>query len=117
GSNREEGSERMQVLRDRSLPDQNNHAFADLFERFLRARRLMIRPDARGEIPVEIEPAHQRGMAVDMPPAKGLDLRKASRIAGENAGKVHELRKPDHFGMITITREICGLDACTGRFQ
>ncbi len=98
--------QRVQVLRHRALADQHGHALADLLQRFLGRRGLVVGADAGGEIAVEIESAHERRVAVDMTVGEGRDLGEAGRIAREDAGKVHELRKPDHLRMIAIAREI-----------
>ena len=58
-----QGSE---VFRHGALADQNGHALADLLERLLGARRLVVGADAGGKIAVELVSPDERRMAVDM---------------------------------------------------
>ena len=76
--------ERVQVLRHRSFADQHGHALADFLQRLLGRRGFMIGADAGCQIAIEVEPAHQRRVAVDMALGESRDLRKTGRIACEH---------------------------------
>ncbi len=97
---RNDRHERFQVLGNGPFAHKHMHAFAHLFERFFRTCGLVFGANARRNIAVQIKAAQKRRVAIDMPPLKSSQLRHAFRVFRQNARKIHELRKPDHLGMV-----------------
>ena len=83
-----------QVPRHRGLADQEPHpgaqALAPLFDR----QRLVVRPDARGGVCLQLLAENAGRMAVDVSSAVEAELLELCRRAGDDAGVVHHLRQP-----------------------
>ncbi len=109
--------ERMQILRHRSLADQDGHALRELLTRLARRGRLVVGTDARGKVGVELAAGEERRVAVDMAVPEGDELVERRRVAGEHAGKIHELSKPDHFWMVGERHEVGGGKRGAGRLE
>src|SRR4029453_6217774 len=97
--------------------DRGRHARAVMLQSLLRARRLVVRPDSRREIAIEVETAQERRVAVDVAARERRDLRKAGRVGRKHAGKVHELGKTNDLGMSAVALEVGGLDARARRLE
>src|SRR5208282_4153617 len=63
----DERRQRVQVLADGALANEDLHALAELLQRLGRAGRLVVGAHAGAEIAVEIETADERRVAVDRP--------------------------------------------------
>ena len=96
----QKADERMQIFRNRALADQHPHPLAQLFQTLLIGGRLVFGADTGGDIAVQIVPAQQGGMAVDMAAGKSLQLFHAAGVLMQNARIIHEFRQPDHARMI-----------------
>ena len=99
----------IQILRDRALADQHPHPFLQLLDGLGGGCRLVLGADAGGDIAVQIPPREQWRMTVDMAAGEGAKLFHAGRIAGQNAGIIHEFRQPDHRRMIGQFQQIAGI--------
>ena len=91
-----------------AFADQDRHPLGELLARLCRARRLMVGADSRGEIGVEVAAGQKRRVPVDVAVLEGGELVERARVAGQHAGKVHELRQPDDLGMVAQGHEIGG---------
>ena len=87
----EQRGERRDVLGDRALAHQDEHALGQLFAGLIELGALVVGADAGGQIAVERQAAQQGGMAVDVPPGEGRELREQGRIARDHARVVHDL--------------------------
>ncbi len=76
GDDRHQG---VQVLGDRAFADEDMHALADLFQRFVGGGAFVVGADAGGEIAVEVVAREQRRVAVDMAALEGVELGEADR--------------------------------------
>jgi hypothetical protein len=117
GAEREEGRQplgqdrhqRVQVLGDGALADEDMHALADLFERLLGGRAFMIGADAGGEIAVQVIAAQERRVAIDMAVPEGVELGEAAGSLWMTPGKVHELGKADDLRMVAEGQELASI--------
>lgn len=100
--------QRMHVLRHRAFAEKDCHALPQLLARFVGGGGLVVGPDAGGEVAVEVEPAQQRGVAVDVAALPGGELVEHLPIGGEHARIVHELGKAEALRMIAEGDEVGG---------
>ena len=102
----EDRHQRVQVLGDGAFAHQNVHALADFLQRFGCRGALVIRADPGGKIAVEIKPAEQRRMAIDMTALEGIELGKTDRVLVDDAGEVHEFRQTDDLFVVAERQEL-----------
>jgi hypothetical protein len=98
--------ERVHVLRDRALADEDRHAFLQLLARFVGRGRFVVGADPCREIGVEIAAAKERRVPVDMAILIGHKLVEHIGRRGQHAGKVHELGKADDLPMAAEGQKI-----------
>jgi hypothetical protein len=109
--------QRQQVLGDRAFAHEDVHALADLLQRLLGGRAFMFRADTGREIAIEVVAGEQRCMAIDMAALEGLQLGKTDRVLVDDAGEIHEFRKPDDLGMVAEGQEALDRQVGAGRLQ
>src|SRR5229473_27986 len=84
-----------QVAGDRGLAEHDPHPQAPLFERLLVSGRLVIRPDARGDVRIEGRASDPGSVAIHMVCQPGRELRNLRLVAGDDSREVHHLGHPD----------------------
>ena len=101
GAGRHQRQERIQIARDRAFPDQDVHAFGQLFFRFGQGRAFVVAADAGGEIGVEVRARELGRVAVHDGRLERLQDGQALRVAAHDARIVHHLGQAvDHaFGV------------------
>ncbi len=104
----EELGERVQVLGDRALADEDGETLLQLLAPVRGDRGLVVGADAGGKIAVQVVAADERGVAVDMPVLEGDQLVEHVRIGGQHAGEIHELGEADHLRVRPHRQEIGG---------
>ena len=70
----DQGQQVAQVARNRRFAEEHPHPEAPLLERLLERGRLVVRPDAGGDVGVELRPPHSRGVAIDVVGQSGHEL-------------------------------------------
>lgn len=116
---RDEREEVVEVLGGRPLADPDRHAAPHLRGRLLAAEALVVGPDPRADVGVEVEAGQERRVAVDGDPAGDgvLDLRADSGVAEEEAGDVHHLGQAQDVLPPVERGEVVGAERRTGRLE
>ena len=107
----DDGAERVQVLAHGAFADQQLHALGELLFRLGKVGDLVVGAHAGAQIAIEGGAAQERAVPIDRPRLERCELGEARWVARENAGKVHEFRQPQHFGMIGERQKIIDLEA------
>ncbi len=99
------------VLGDRALAHQDEHALGQLLAGLLELGALVVGADAGGQIGVERQAAQQGGMAVDVPPGEGRELGQQGRIAcASTPGKFMTSASPRAAGWLAQRQQVGDLE-------
>ena len=77
----------------------------------------MVGADARAEIAVESGAADERAVPVDRPGLERGQLGEAGRVAGEQAGKIHEFREAQNLRVIGERQEVADFEPRARRLE
>ena len=106
-----------QVPRHRGLADQEPHPGAEALAPLFDGQRLVVRPDARGGVCLQLLAENAGCMTVDVSSAVEAELLELCRRACDDAGVVHHLRQPQNASPAHERLEITGHERSPRRFE
>ena len=107
----------MQVPRRGRLADQQPHPGTQAFAAFLGRERLVVGANPRSRVRLQVAAEHARRMSVDVVAARDGELRQLALGAGDHAGEVHHLGKPDHTAPPQQALQVSGRERASRRLE